>query len=55
VEIMSTLEAGSRCRHPPTAELSRTLGNHCYNLFLFAETDGVAPPTTRPSSRSAAL
>ena len=42
-EIVSALEAGSRCRHPQTAELCRTLGNHCYSLFLFAEVDGVAP------------
>jgi transposase len=42
-EIVSTLEAGSRCRNPQTAELCRTLGNPCYSLFLFAEVDGVAP------------
>jgi len=42
-EIVDALEAGSRCRHPQTAELCRTLGNHCYSLFLFAEADGVAP------------
>lgn len=42
-EITSALEAGSRCRHPQTAELCRTLGNHCYSLFLFAQVDGVAP------------
>ncbi|MGD9856468.1 MAG: transposase [Planctomycetaceae bacterium] len=42
-EIVDALEAGSRCRHPNTAELCRTLGNHCYSLFLFAEVDGVAP------------
>lgn len=42
-DIVSALEAGSRCRHPHTAELCRTLGNHCYSLFLFAEVDGVAP------------
>lgn len=42
-EIVNALETGSRCRHPNTAELCRTLGNHCYSLFLFAEADGVAP------------
>lgn len=42
-EIVSALETGSHCRHPQTAELCRTLGNHCDSLFLFAETEGVAP------------
>ena len=42
-EILDALEAGSRCRHPQTAERCRTLGNHCLSLFLFAEVDGVAP------------
>jgi hypothetical protein len=42
-EIMDALETGSDGPHPQTAELCRTLGNHCYSLFLFAEADGVAP------------
>jgi transposase len=42
-EILSALDDGTPCSHPRTAELCRTLGNHCYSLFLFAEADGVAP------------
>ena len=41
--IMAALMDGARCSHTKTSEFCRRLINHNYNLFVFAETEGVSP------------
>jgi len=49
--IMDALIDGQCCGHAKTEDLCRRLINHNYSLFMFAETDGVAP-TNNPAEQS---
>jgi len=49
--LMDALLDGTQCRHEKTSDFCRTLSNHNYSLFLFAETSGVSP-TNNPAEQS---